>query len=324
MKQRWFRRAIVFALCAVLLATPCFATVGGATVKQISGGLNLRSQPTTASTVVEVLSSGDFLLVEEQLDGWYKVAHDGKSGYVSADFVSFDDSMDGDYDFNATTAGTDVNLRAGAATWCWLYKTISKAGTGLKIRGVTGNWLKVVDESGVEGYIRSDLVNYLGTTQTAAGTQAAGTQASAGTQAATPTPTAQVYTSLEGLSTGEQIANYAKQFVGYSYVWGGASPSTGFDCSGLVYYVYGQFGYKVERVAQNIYNSSGVYVSKDQMKPGDVLCFGYSAYSIGHVGIYVGDGKFVHASTYGVGVIVTELDSAYYTSRLMGIKRIVN
>ena len=77
-------------------------------------------------------------------------------------------------------------------------------------------------------------------------------------------------------------------------------------------------------MAQNIYNSSGVFVTKEQMKPGDVLCFGYSAYSIGHVGIYIGDGKFVHASTYGVGVVITELDSAYYTSRLMGIKRIVN
>ena len=310
MKMQWIRRAVVCLLALVLLAVPAFATVGGATVNQVSGGLNLRESASTSSAVVELLNSGDFLLVEEKLDGWYKVVHDGKAGYVSADFVSFSDSLDGTYDFDASTKGTQVNMRAGSATWCWLVKTIPYSGTALTITGVSGSWLKVRDAAGSEGFIRSDLVNYVGK------------QTATTTTTATYSYQPVTYEVSYNGTAGDKIVQTAMQYLGYRYVWGGMSPSVGFDCSGFVNYVYNQNGYTLERVAQNIYNSSGWLVDSSNMQPGDILCFGYSIYSIGHVGIYIGNGQFIHACDSSTGVIISNLTDGY-AARLMGVKRLV-
>ena len=89
-------------------------------------------------------------------------------------------------------------------------------------------------------------------------------------------------------------------FVGYSYVWGGSSPSTGFDCSGLMYYVLTQYGYSMKRVA-NDQMTQGTYVSRSDLQVGDLVFFGYSGYA-NHVGMYIGGGNFVHASTPSTGV----------------------
>jgi N-acetylmuramoyl-L-alanine amidase len=313
MKLHWIKRAAVCVLALVLLAMPAFATVGGATVNNISGGLNLRQEANTSSGVVEVLNSGDFLLVEEKLDGWYKVVHNGTSGYVSADYVTFAETLDGTYDYAASTAGTDVNMRAGSATWCWLLKTLPYTGTALTVTGVSGNWLKVRDAAGAEGFIRSDLVNYVG--KKAASTT---TTASNG-YSYTP----QTYNVTYNGTAGDKIVQTAMQYLGYRYVWGGMSPSVGFDCSGFVNYVYSQNGYSLNRVAQDIYNGSGWLVDSSSMQPGDILCFGWSIYSIGHVGIYIGNGQFIHACSSTTGVIVSNLTDGYYTARLMGVKRVV-
>jgi len=118
---------------------------------------------------------------------------------------------------------------------------------------------------------------------------------------------------------GSQIANYALQFVGYNYCWGGKDPSTGFDCSGLVYYVYGQFGYTLNRVADD-QARNGVHV--DELQPGDILCFYSGSSYIGHVGIYIGDGMFVHAQNSATGVVISSLDG-YYGARGYEARRIV-
>ena len=101
--------------------------------------------------------------------------------------------------------------------------------------------------------------------------------------------------------------------MGYRYSWGGKSPETGFDCSGFVYYVYSQFGYTLNRVACD-QALNGVHVDPKDLQPGDVLCF-YSNdnYYIGHTGIYIGNNKFIHASTSTTGVIITELGGYYFT-----------
>ena len=122
--------------------------------------------------------------------------------------------------------------------------------------------------------------------------------------------------------TGRDVANYALQFVGSNYRWGGSSPETGFDCSGFVYYVYKQFGYTMNRVAQD-QAANGVHVDPSAIQPGDVLCFYSGSSYIGHSGIYIGDGKFVHASNSTTGVIISEL-AGYYSSRGFEARRIIN
>lgn len=106
-------------------------------------------------------------------------------------------------------------------------------------------------------------------------------------------------------ATGQEVAAFAQQYVGYNYVWGGKSPETGFDCSGLVYYVYQQFGYELNRTAAD-QAGNGVHVAADALEPGDVLCF-YKGSTIGHSGIYIGDGNYVHAQDSATGVVTSPL-----------------
>lgn len=109
-------------------------------------------------------------------------------------------------------------------------------------------------------------------------------------------------------ATGREVADFALQYVGYSYAYGEESPENGFDCSGLVYYVYGQFGYAMNRVAA-AQASNGVHVELDALEPGDVLCFYNQGSYIGHVGIYIGDGQYVHAESSNTGVVVSPLSA---------------
>lgn len=128
----------------------------------------------------------------------------------------------------------------------------------------------------------------------------------------------------EGTSTatGLDIVEYAKSFLGVPYVYGGTSPS-GFDCSGLVYYCYAHFGYSVNRTAASLaYNGSSV--SKDNLQAGDVVLFTSSGGGyIGHTGLYVGGGQFIHAPRTGDVVKISSLYDSYYTSHYYGARRII-
>lgn len=119
----------------------------------------------------------------------------------------------------------------------------------------------------------------------------------------------------------EEIANYAMGFIGYSYVWGGMSPSTGFDCSGLMYYVLTQYGYSMKRIA-NDQMTQGTAIARADLQVGDLVFFGYTGYA-NHVGMYIGNGNFVHASTPSTGVRINSLNETYYNTRYIGARRII-
>ena len=296
MKSKWIRSAAALLLATILLTTPCLAdTIGGATVK--GTGVRLRSSADTSSTanIITEMPEDAFLLVEEKLNGWYKVVYAGTEGYVSADYAAFAETLDGTYGAAAATAGSNVNLRGAAGTESTLFKTLASTGTALTVLGVSGKWLKVADAAGTTGFIRSDLVNYR--LRTGGDTPAATTK-------------------------GGQLVATAKQYYGYRYSWGGKSPSTGFDCSGFANYVCGQNGISLHRVAQDVYSNDGTWVSKDALQPGDLLFFGYGPYSVTHMGIYVGNGQMIHASTSTTGVIYSDINSSYYTRMYVGAKRV--
>lgn len=126
---------------------------------------------------------------------------------------------------------------------------------------------------------------------------------------------------VTGSGSGADVANLALSFVGYPYVWGGSSPSSGFDCSGLMYYCLRQYGYSMNRVADDQMNQ-GYYVSKDQLQVGDLVFFGSGDYA-NHVGMYIGNGNFVHASTPTTGVRINALDETYYKNCYIGARRII-
>ena len=113
---------------------------------------------------------------------------------------------------------------------------------------------------------------------------------------------------------GRTVASFAQRFVGNPYVWGGTTPS-GFDCSGLVQYVYGQIGVNISRTTYTQVNE-GRYVSRDELLAGDLVFFGDSS-SPHHVGMYIGDGMMIHAPQTGDVVKIASLSarSDYATAR---------
>ena len=118
-----------------------------------------------------------------------------------------------------------------------------------------------------------------------------------------------------------EVVAFAKQFVGYRYVMGGSSPA-GFDCSGFTQYVFKHFGYSIARTP-GAQAGNGVAVNKADLQPGDLICFANSrGGSIGHAGLYIGGGKFVHAANSRRGVIISNVDGDgfYYVCA----RRIIN
>jgi cell wall-associated NlpC family hydrolase len=125
------------------------------------------------------------------------------------------------------------------------------------------------------------------------------------------------------LSAGHAIAEFTTQYDGFKYVYGAASPSRGFDCSGLVHYVYSHFGYSLPRTARAQYKN-GEAVDKADLQPGDLVFFATNGgRAISHVGIYIGDGQFIHAATSRQGVIISDIGSTYWAKVLVGARRIV-
>lgn len=117
----------------------------------------------------------------------------------------------------------------------------------------------------------------------------------------------------------EKLIDTAKSYIGTPYVYGGSTPS-GFDCSGFVQYVYGQIGISLSRTSYT-QAKEGTQVSYENLMPGDIVCFGSG--SISHVGIYIGDGRFIHSPRTGYTVCIAPLSGGSYNGRFQFARRII-
>ena len=117
------------------------------------------------------------------------------------------------------------------------------------------------------------------------------------------------------------IARLALSMVGVPYLYGGASPREGFDCSGLVYYTYSSNGHVVPRTSQAQFDAARK-IELDEASEGDLLFF-QDQEKLSHVGVYLGDGRFVHAPSSGDTVRVASIDAPYYQRHLVGIGRLI-
>lgn len=129
----------------------------------------------------------------------------------------------------------------------------------------------------------------------------------------------------QGLDTVSQIVSSARSLVGMPYVYASASPSVGFDCSGLVYYLYATYANTYLPRTSFDQVSVGYAVSVDSMQPGDIILF-QNEWSQGcdHVGIYVGNGEYIHAATEERGVVTDSTSGSYFQNRVIGIRRVLN
>jgi cell wall-associated NlpC family hydrolase len=122
-------------------------------------------------------------------------------------------------------------------------------------------------------------------------------------------------------AVGGAIAEIAIDMVGTRYQFGGTDPSQGFDCSGLVFYAYGRAGYEVPRTSRELFRAVR-RIALDEAYPGDLMFFQDQA-KLSHVGIYIGDGRFVHAPASGADVAIASLESAYYREHLVAVGRLL-
>lgn len=293
---------ITFAAVFAFGASAAEIAYGAATVSATS--LNIRSGPSTDDYVLTVVSKGTRIVILDKGDGkWFHVNYQGEIGYVDSDYLE-EILLAENFNATGTLTATDVNMRAKPSTDSDIMCRVD-IDTVVDVIGINNGWFKVV-HNGSTGYIRSDLMEVTGAPSHESYTNGVSQEATANT------------------SLGQQIANFALQFLGYKYVYSEESPAKGFDCSGLTYYVYGEFGYDLSRTASQQYKNNGTSVSKDELQQGDLVFFSSNGgSSVTHVGIYIGDGQFVHASTSTTGVIISDLSSAYYTKVWYGAKRII-
>jgi len=289
-------------------------------------GLRLRDKASTSGKIVASANKNEVVVVLDKVGSWYKVIYNLKEGYMHADYVKV--STEAHAELGYGKANTGANLRKGPGT---SYAVVDTAAKGEKayIIGIEDGWYRVIFGNHV-CYIRSNLLDlteapYENRASSKSpkfyrGGKSLGTEPSAsalnGSSASKPSggsvSTAKV--------TGSQIVSKAKEYLGVPYKYGGTTPS-GFDCSGFVYYVYRSLGINISRTQTAMY-SQGKAIKKSELKPGDLVFFQntYKA-GISHVGIYVGDGKFIHSPSSGKVVSYADLNSSYYTSHYYGAAR---
>ena len=138
---------------------------------------------------------------------------------------------------------------------------------------------------------------------------------------AASTPQIRVEPRVADAVVGGAIAELAMGMVGTRYRYGGTDPIEGFDCSGLVFYTYGQAGYQVPRTSRELFRATRKIAVGDA-DPGDLMFF-QDETKLSHVGIYIGDGRFVHAPASGQRVAISSLDSPYYLEHLVAVGRLL-
>jgi cell wall-associated NlpC family hydrolase len=122
----------------------------------------------------------------------------------------------------------------------------------------------------------------------------------------------------------ETLINNAMQLIGVRYRWGGNSPQSGLDCSGFVRYVFNDtFGFLLPRKSAQM-SKVGLEIGKEELRPGDLVFFNTMRHAFSHVGIYVGDNKFIHAPSKGKSIRVDDMTKVYWEKRYNGARRLDN
>ena len=288
--------------------------------------LRLRSDATTNSKILDTAPKSDCVVVISKSGDWYKVNYNLQEGYMHKDYLNVLTRENAELGYGKVT-GSGVNLRSGPST---SHRSVGTASKGSKcyILGLNDGWYKVIYNSTI-CYIRSDFVElteipyenkesanspkfYRGGKSTGVAPSAAALNGtSSGSSSGTTTPSS---------VTGAQILAEAQKYLGTPYVYGGASPA-GFDCSGFVYYVLKQLGFSPYRTPADQYRQ-GTSVSKENLKVGDIVFFaGTYASGISHVGIYAGNGQFIHSPNSRSTVSYSDLTSGYWANHYYGARR---
>jgi cell wall-associated NlpC family hydrolase len=294
----------VFAGCSLAFSLMLISSVGNAAAipAKITGtNVKVRKAATTSAGIVTKLSNSRVSVLDKS-NGWYKISFNNKTGWVNDDYLKLT-SISGKINANG------VNFRKSPSTKGKLIKSLNK-NTSITILDSSNGWNRVKAGSQI-GYVASRFVN-------------SNTSARNTTSSKTSRSNDNINLSQSESSFSSRVISYAKKFVGVRYVYGGASPNTGFDCTGFIEYVYKNFGVKLSRTAESMY-LDGTKVSKYNLKAGDLLFFDASSRKesgvVDHAGIYLGGDTFIHASSSNGEVRLQKLSQ--YGGTFLGAKRVI-
>ena len=320
----------------------------GLVIARVTNYVNVRSLPSEEGEIVGKLydkSVGEFI---EEKDGWYKIVSENCTGYVKGEYCVVGEEAEALAKEVGTTYAvvntTTLKVRKEASTESSVLGLVPIEEELIVVEELDG-WVKIAIEEG-DGYVSRDYVNLRTdfvhaesreeeearlakearareeARAAAAATEAARAQKKAETQAnkaekseanqATIEAARNTAASSGGSEMGKAVIDYATQFVGNPYVYGGSSLTNGTDCSGFVMSVYANFGVSLPHSSSALRSKGYDVGGLQNAQPGDIVCYS------GHVGLYVGNGQIVHASTSKTGIIVS---SATYRN-ILTVRRI--
>lgn len=270
-------------------------------VAQVDGNLNVRKEPGTEAEVVGKMPNNAGCEIIEEDGEWTKIKSGKVEGYVKSEYLlSGDEALTKAAEVKQTIATvntTTLYVREEPNTDCKII-TSMPIGEELEVVETLEGWVKINVDSD-EGYVSSDYVDI-----------------------SVELPKAQTMTEVrygQGVSDVRvSLVQYATQFVGNPYVWGGTSLTRGADCSGFVLSVFANYGISLPHSSRAQANC-GTRISSSEARPGDLFFYGNGS-SINHVAIYIGNGQVVHASSPKSGI---KISGAYYRTPVK-VVRIIN
>lgn len=306
-------------------------------IAQVNNYVNVRSLPSEDGEILGKLYDDSVGNLLDEEDGWYKIESGSVTGYVKAEFcVTGDEAVD---------LAKEVGTRFATVTTTTL-KVRTEPSLEATVLGLVPLEDELVVSDEVEGWVKVDVEEGLGWVSTdyvklhtefvkaeskeeeearlkkeaaerekarkAAAAKASKSQSSASANTGNNV-SAPIVSSGSGSEMGNAVIDYALQFVGNPYVYGGSSLTNGTDCSGFVMSVYANFGVSLPHSSSaDRSQGTGVEGGLENAQPGDIVCYS------GHVALYVGNGQIVHASTSKTGIIVSEADY----KKVLAVRRI--
>ncbi|MFR1851901.1 C40 family peptidase [Intestinibacter sp.] len=271
-----------------------------------TAGLNVRTGPSTSYAKIATLSYGQSVNVLSTSNGWSKINYNGSTGYVSSQYLqstkpSSSSSSETSQTVKYVNTTSGLNMRTGPATSYAKITTIAY-GQSVNVLSTSNGWSKI-NYSGSTGYVSSQ---YLQSTK-----PSSSSSSNSGS------------TSVS--SSASSVIAYAKTLLGKPYVWGAQGPNS-FDCSGFTYYVFkNKAGIVLPRTssAQSKYGTS---VSWSNLKAGDLMFFdtnGANNGQVSHVGLYIGNGQMIHASSSQRKIVITSVNTSYYKNAFVNARRVL-
>jgi cell wall-associated NlpC family hydrolase/SH3-like domain-containing protein len=325
---------VIFLAIFLLSAT---VTAASAKTGIITGDIvNLRANPDTSAKVLAQLEKGKKVSVLDSEGDWFKVSFNDATGWVNDNYVVIRDQVIS----YGTVSGDVVNVRSKPDISSEILTKLDK-GSKVDIYERSGDWCRISIGDERFGWVNKEFMSVRSDTTVAsrglttdvkppvkvpdenAGKTAEGSTGDSAVSGTDGNAAEGSGTSVEGSDKISdqrlEIVAYAKKFIGVKYVYGGTTPK-GFDCSGFVSYVFNHFDISLERASRDMGNG-GAAVKKANLQPGDLVFFDTNGglNAIRHVGIYIGNNSFIHASS-GSGhrkVMISSLSESFYSNSYM-------